>query len=265
MYIYIKRLLIGFALLVIIFYLFVGCTPTVPNGGNGGTEGEGEQETSKRVVMVELFVAPTCTRCPAAKLAIDSLSNKYGLDQIVILEEYGWDDPYGVYTGWYTQETFARFKWYSSTYTTPDAYFNGLSQNVPYNEFSLFSYQTAIEAELARPPKVSISASYNVTELTVSISGKIDNISSETLEDLVIGAMVYENSVPLGLNTANYVVRDIITSEQIDSFSDGESLSFSLDSEILYNAKDMNNIHVVVYVQTPFSPTKEILQALYVG
>jgi len=262
---YVKKLLLALALLGIIFYLFVGCTPTVPNGGNGGTEGEGEQETSDRVVMVELFVAPTCSRCPAAKLAIDSLSNKYGLDQMVILEEYGWDDPHGVYTGWNTQETYARFKWYSSTNTTPDAYFNGLSQNVPYNEFSLFSYQTAIEAELARPPKVSISASYDVTELTVSISGKINNISSDTLEDLVIGAMVYEDSVPLGTAVANHVVRDIITSELIGSFSKGESFSFSLESESLNNVKDMNNIHVVVYVQAPNSPTKEILQALHVG
>jgi hypothetical protein len=262
---YMKKLLLVLALLGLIFYLFIGCVPTTPNGGTGGTEGEGEQETSNRVVMVELFVAPTCSRCPAAKLAINSLSNKYGLDRMVILEEYGWDDPYGVYTGWYTIETFSRFNWYNSATNTPDAYFNGLSQNVPYNEFSLYTYKTAIEAELARPPKVSISASYEVTDLIVSISGKINNISSETLEDLVIGAMVYENSVPLGLNTANHVVRDIITSEQIDSFSDGESLSFSLESENLNNVKDMDNIHVVVYVQAPFSPTKEILQALHVG
>jgi thiol-disulfide isomerase/thioredoxin len=257
--------LLGFALLVIIFYLFVGCAPTVPNGGNGGTEGEGEQVTSDRVVMVELFVAPTCGRCPAAKQSIESLSNKYGLDRMVILEEYGWDDPSGTYTGWYTQGTFARFKWYNNTTKTPDAYFNGLSQNVPYNEFSLFTYQTAIEAELERPPKVSISASYDVTELTVSISGKINNISSETLEDLVIGAMVYENSVPLGMSMANHVVRDIMTSEQIESFSVGESINFSLESDYLINVKDIENIHVVVYVQAPFNPNKEILQALYVG
>ena len=260
---YIKKLLLVLALLGLVFCLFISCVPTTP-GGTGGTEGEGEQETSDRVVMVELFVAPTCSRCPAAKIAISSLSNKYGLDQMVILEEYGWDDPYGVYTGWYTMETFSRFKWYSSSTHTPDAYFNGLSQNVPYNEFSLFTYKTAVEAELARPPKVSISASYNLSELTVSISGKISNISSESLEDLVIGAMVYENLVPLGMSTANHVVRDIMTSEQIDSFSDGESLSFSLESEILYNVKDMDNIHVVVYVQAPFSLNKEILQALYV-
>jgi thiol-disulfide isomerase/thioredoxin len=241
---YMKKLLLVLALLGLVFYLFTSCVPTAPNGGTGGTEGEGEQETSDRVVMVELFVAPTCSRCPSAKIAINSLANKYGLDQMVILEEYGW--------------------WYSDSTHTPDAYFNGLSQNVAYNEFSFFTYKIAIEAELARPPKVSISASYNIEDLTVNISGKINNISSETLENLVIGAMVYEDSVPLGLNTANHVVRDIITSEQIDSFSDGESLSFSLESEILYNVKDMDNIHVVVYVQAPNTSTKEILQALYV-
>jgi thiol-disulfide isomerase/thioredoxin len=259
---YIKKLLLVLAVLGLVFYFFIGCLPTTP-GGTGGTEGEGEQETSDRVVMVELFVAPTCSRCPAAKIAINSLSNKYGLDQMIILEEYGWDDPYGIYTGWYTLEIFNRFKWYNNSTNTPDAYFNGLSQNVPYNEFSLFTYKTAIEAELARPPKVSISASYGVTDLIVSISGQINNISSEILENLVIGAMVYEDLVPLGTSTANHVVRDIITSEQIDSFSDGGSLSFSLESEYLINVIDMDNIHVVVYVQMPGSPTKEILQALY--
>ena len=261
---YMKKLLLVLTLLGLIFYLFIGCVPTTPNGGTGGTEGEGEQETSNRVVMVELFVAPTCSRCPAAKLAIDSLSNKYGLDRMVILEEYGWDDPYGVYTGWYTLETFRRFKWYSDSTHTPDAYFNGLSQNVPYNEFSFFTYQAAIEAELARPPKVSISASYGVTDLTVSISGQINNISSETLENLVIGAMVYEDLVPLGISTANHVVRDTITSEMIPVFTSGESQEFSLVSEVLNNVKNMDSIHVVVYVQAPNSLTKEILQALYV-
>lgn len=257
---YIKKLLLVLALLGLTFYLFIGCVPTTPTGG---TEGEGEQETSDRVVMVELFVAPTCSRCPTAKIAINNLSNKYGLERMIILEEYGWDDPYGVYTGWYTIETFIRFKWYNNSTNTPDAYFNGLSQNVPYNEFSFFAYQTAIEAELARPPKVSISASYNIEDLTVNISGTINNISSDTLENLVIGAMVYEDSVPLGISTANHIVRDIITSEMILIFTSGESQEFSLVSEVLNNVKDMNNIHVAVYVQAPNSPTKEILQALY--
>jgi len=257
----IKKILLILVVGVLISCLFVGCNVTTPSGSGSV---EGESESIQRVVMVELFVAPTCRRCPAAKLAISSLSNKYGLDQMVILEEYGWNDPYGVYVGWSTQETFDRFKWYNDSPHTPDAHFNGLSQNVAYNEFTFFAYQAAIEAELARPPKVSISASYGVTDLIVSISGEINNISSGTLENLVIGAMVYEDSVPLWSSTVNHVVRDIITSELIDNFSKGESFSFSLESEILTNVKDMDNIHVVVYVQAPFSLTKEILQALYV-
>jgi len=258
-----KRLLIILFVLVLSLSLCTGCTPgVVPDPDE--PEPDPNPLTVSRVVMVELFAAPTCSRCPAAKLAINSLSNKYELDQMVVLEEYGWDDPNGVYVGWSTQETFSRFKWYNNETHTPDAYFNGLSQNIPYNEFSFTTYKNAIDAELKRPPKVSISASYNVTDLIVSISGKINNISSETLEKLVIGAMVYEDSVPLGTTVANHVVRDIITSDLIDSFSGGESLSFSLDSEILTNVKDMNNIHIVVYVQTPGSSTKEILQALYV-
>lgn len=259
---HIKRIFFVLTLIGIIFYLSVGCVPTTPNPGNNGTEGE--QETSNRVVMVELFVAPTCSRCPAAKQSMESLSNKYGLDQMVILEEYGWDDPTGTYTGWYIPESFSRFKWYSDSVHTPDAYFNGLSQSVHYNEFSFFTYKNAIEAELKRPPKVSISASYGISDLIVSISGEISNISSETLEDLVVGAMIYENSIPLGMDTANHVVRDIMTSEQIDTFSQSENMSFSLESDILNNVKDVENIHVVVYVQAPFSPDKEILQALYV-
>jgi len=259
----IKKMLLVLAVGGLISCLFVGCNITTP-GGSNSVEGEGGAGSIQRVVMVELFVAPTCSRCPAAKLAINSLSNKYDLDQMVILEEYGWNDPNGVYVGWSTQETFDRFKWYNDSPHTPDTYFNGLNQNVPYTEFSFTTYKNAIEAELARPPKVSISASYDIAELTVSVSGKISNISSETLENLVIGAMVYEDSVPLGSTTVNHVVRDIITSELIDSFSKGESFSFSLESEILKNVKDMNNIHVVVYVQAPNSSTKEILQALYV-
>ena len=111
---------------------------------------------------------------------------------------------------------------------------------------------------------MSISSSYGISDLTVSVSGEISNISSETLEDLVVGAMIYENSVPLGMDTANHVVRNIMSSEQIDTFSQGESMSFSLESASLNNVKDLENIHVVVYVQAPFSENKEILQALYV-
>jgi len=228
-------------------------------------------QENQRVVMVELFVAPTCPNCPKAKDAMAQLLEQYGFDKLVVLEEYGWDiEP--DYTGWTTAETIDRFKWYTDSLGisrhTPDTYFNGLNQSVHHSESSYNNYKAAIDEELAKAPKIDISASSNIntTNLTVSINVSIENISSEDLTDLVVGVMIYEDSVYLGSEgkNVNHVVRDIITSEGIISFASGASQEFFLTSETLSNVHDINNIHIVVYVQAPESPTKEILQAAYI-
>jgi len=227
-------------------------------------------QENQRVVMVELFVAPTCSNCPAAKNYMTQLLEQYGFDKLVVLEEYGWD--YEEYTGWATTETIDRFKWYTDSLGTsrhtPDSYFNGLNQSVHSSESSYNNYKSAIDKELAKVPKVDISASSNVdtTNLTVSINISIENISSENLTNLVVGAMIYEDSVYLGSQgkNVNHVVRDIISSEEILIFNPGDNQEFTLSSESLNNVKNMNNIHVVVYIQRPNSPTKEILQAYFV-
>jgi len=228
-------------------------------------------QENQRVVMVELFVAPTCPNCPKAKNAMAQLLEQYGFDKLVVLEEYGWNiEP--DYTGWATTETIDRFIWYTDflgiSRHTPDAYFNGLNQSVHYSGSSYNNYKAAIDAELAKEPKINILASSSVdtTNLTVSINGSIENISSEDLTGLVVGVMIYEDSVYLGSEgkNVNHVVRDIITLEEIVSFTPGAIQEFSLPSEILNNVKNMNNIHVVVYVQTLNSSTKEILQAAYI-
>jgi len=228
-------------------------------------------QENQRVVMVELFVAPTCPNCPKAKDAMAQLLEQYGFDKLVVLEEYGWNiEP--DYTGWATTETIDRFKWYTDSLGisrhTPDTYFNGLNQIVHYSESSYNNYKAAIDEELTKAPKINISVSSSVdtANLTVSINGSIENISSENLTDLVVGAMIYEDSVYLGSEgkNVNHVVRDIITSEGIISFAPGAIQEFTLSSETLNNVKNMNNIHVVVYVQAPDSPTKEILQAAFI-
>lgn len=256
-----KKILILLSVSLLILSLCSGCIPDL-------TPPIEPPETSNRVVMVELFVAPTCPNCPAAKNYIGQLLQLYGFDQLVVLEEYGWD--YGEYTGWATEETRDRFIWYSGyTRRTPDAYFNGINQTVHHNEYSYNTYKEAIDAELAKPAKISISALCDITNSPVSITGNIENISSEDLYNIVIGAMIYEDSVYLGTTKVNHVVRDIITTEEsgetIASFAPGDSHQFSLTSSSLSNVHDMSNIHVVVYVQALDSPTKEILQALYVG
>jgi thiol-disulfide isomerase/thioredoxin len=227
--------------------------------------------TLNRVVMVELFVAPGCGRCPSAKSEMAQLLDEYGFDNIVVLEEYAWNFPLS--SGWATPETISRYSMYNPSGGTPDAYFNGLNQSVHYYDSSYSNYKNAIDAELAKPAQIAISASISKDSSAqiISVSGSIQNISDSAFSDIAIGAMIYEDSVPLIVPdkptyTANHVVRDILTLVQVDSLSSGGTydFSFTADSEDLKWAKNFNNLHVVVYVQAPNSITQEILQAMYV-
>lgn len=227
--------------------------------------------TLNRVVMVELFVAPGCGRCPSAKSEMAQLLDEYGFDNIVLLEEYAWNYPLS--SGWATPETISRYSMYTSNSATPDAYFNGLNQSIHYYDSSYSSYKNAIDAELAKPAQIAISASASkdISAQLISISGSIQNISDNTFSNIAIGAMIYEDSVPLIVPdkptyTANHVVRDILTSVQVDSLSSGGTydFSFTANSEDLKWVENFNNLHIVVYVQAPNSITQEILQAMYV-
>ena len=231
--------------------------------------------TSKRVVMWELFIGPACSRCDGLSSAIAQLRQEYGYDELVLLEEYGGDTSN--YTGWGVNDVVDRYYDYldyvgDDKRGFPAAYFNGINQFVYCEDGGYNNYKAAIEAELAEPMQITISATCEVTGSSVNITGSISNISDNTLYNLVVEAMVYENSVysEKWKKNVDHVVRDIITykesegEELITSFAPGESHSFSLTSSYLSNVHDMSNIHVVVYVQAPNSPTKEILQALYV-
>lgn len=227
-----------------------------------------------RVVMWELFEGPACSRCKGIHSDIVRLRQEYNLDELVILEEYGRDTS--LYTGWGIKDVRDRYYNYfdyvgSEKSGFPAAFFNGINQFVYYGDAGYSNYKSAIEAELAKPTKIAISASYSVTGKTVNISGNIFNISSGTLNSLVVEAMVYEDSVYSEYRKYNvdHVVRDIITYEEsgetITRFPSGDGSQFSLDSSYLSNVHNMNNIHVVVYVQAPNSSKMEILQALYLN
>jgi len=229
--------------------------------------------TTSRVVMMELFEGPACGHCAAVHSEIVRLREDYGYDELVILEEYSSDSV--EYTGWGVLKVWKRFSNYLNYLGIngylPDAYFNGINQTVHYDAANYNKYKAAIEKELAKPIQITISASYEVTDSLVNITGSISNVSDSPLNNLVVEAMVYEDSVYSAFreDDVDHVVRDIITYEEsgeiIDVFASGESHEFSLNSSSLGNVHDMSNIHVVVYAQAPNSPTKEILQALYVN
>ena len=247
-------------------------TPTESSGPDPGEpEGNSDPSATNRVVMVELFVAPACGRCPSAKAEMAQLLDEYGFDNIVVLEEYAWNYPLS--SGWATPETISRYSSYGADSGTPDAYFNGLNQSVHHDDSGYVNYKNAIEAELAKPAKVAISASAykDSSAKSIAISGSIENISASALSNFEIGAMIYEDFVPLIVPgkpsyTANHVVRDIVTPVQVDSLSSEGTYSFSLaaDSEDLKWVENFSNLHVVVYVQLPNTFTQEVLQAVYV-
>jgi hypothetical protein len=256
-----QKLSISLFMLVIVLSLFAGCT-----SGVAPDPGEPDPVTVSRVVMVELFVAPACIRCPDAKADMAQLLSEYGFDKIVLLEEYAWNFPLS--SGWATPETVSRYTMYASDTATPDAYFNGLNRSVHYGEASYNNYKSAIDAELAKSAQVAISASASKDSSTklINITGNIQNIGLNTFNNIVIGAMIYEDSVPLASYTANHVVRDILSPVQVDSLSSGGTYDFSLtaNSEDLKWADNFNNLHIVVYVQAPNSTNQEILQAMYI-
>jgi len=265
-----KKLLVLF-LVLLITCLAAGCLSGVlleTDEPESEPQPDSTPTTVNRVVMFELFVGPACSRCAGIHQDIIRLRQEYGFDELIILEEYGSD--YGEYTGWGVNDVLKRFYEYCKYLGTgggyPDAYFNGINQTVHWEDRGYDNYKAAIEAELSKPVKVAITATHSVMGQTVSISGNVTNISSDTLDNLVIEVMIYENSVYSEYRKQNvdHVVRDIITHEEsgeiIASFSPGESQEFSLVSASLGNVHNMSNIHVVVYVQ---APTKEILQAFY--
>jgi len=263
-----KKLSVILFLLILVSGICVGCTPGVTPGPN-----EPDPITINRVVMVELFVAPACTYCPQAKADMAQLLEEYGLDKIVVLEEYAWNYPLSLSAGWAIPETISRYSMYASETATPDAYFNGLNQIVHHNNSSYNNYKNAIDEELAKPTQIAISASAakDSTIKSINITGNIQNIGNNTFSNIIIGAMIYENSVSLvvpGKPTyiANHVVRDILTPVEVSNLSSEEAYDFSLptNSEDLKYVDNFNNLHIVVYVQAPNSLTKEILQALYI-
>jgi len=88
--------------------------------------------STKRVVMLELFEGPECGRCKVMHSDIVRLREEYSLDELVILEEYGWDTS--TYTGWGINDVKSRYYGYLHYLGIdghfPDAYFNGINQTV---------------------------------------------------------------------------------------------------------------------------------------
>jgi thiol-disulfide isomerase/thioredoxin len=248
-----KKFLLVLLMIGLIVGLFVGCDVATPSVGEG--EGEGEEEVT-RVVLVEIFSAFGCPYCEIVEPLMEQLAGEYRRDEMILVEERAW----GLYT---SDEISDRYKWYfpsSSDRSTPNILFNGLNQRI-HGSSSYAFIKSKIIAELGKEAKIKITVTRSGTSSSTTISGTIKNISSSTLDNLVINGMVFKDRGQTGLK---YSVIDILDEqkETVATLEPGSTHNFSFTLPEIYWV--INSIHGVIFVQDVDSSKKEILQAIYV-
>jgi len=251
-----KKLLLILLMAGLIAGLLVGCNGVIPPPTEGEGEGEGEPETVARVVMVEAFTQSGCAYCAIVEPILEQLAQEYDRSEIVLVEERA----YGIYS---LDEIRARYSWYlpnSGDRGTPNILFNGLNQRIHGNS-TYVEIKGKINLELGKDAKIKITAARNSDSNATTITGTIENISSSTLDNLVINGMTYKNRGSTGLK---YAVTDIFAEQQeeVSTLAPGGTHNFSFTLEDF--DWDGNYIDGVIFVQDTDSSTKEILQAKYI-
>ena len=215
-------------------------------------------QENQRVVMVELYIAIGCHNCELVEPILEQLVGEYGFDQMILVEEAPWGD-------YSTPEISDRYKWYlpdSADRGVPNILFNGINENWIHGYANYQTIKSKIDAELAKGAKIVITVdSRNSDSNTTTITGTIENVSSSTLNNLEINGMVFKERQAVNLK---YSVFDIFEEQKVpvDSLAPGNIIEFSFTLEDFDWVTD--NVHGVIFVQAPGSPTKEILQAAYV-
>lgn len=248
-----KKLLFILLLVGLIVCLFIGCLPTTPV--------EGEPEPADRVVMIELYMALGCPSCEVVEPILEQLVEEYGYSQMILVEEAGWDE-------YSTTEISNRYKWYlpnSADRSVPNILFNGLNDRIPAGSINYsnakYIVKNKIDAELAKGAKIVITASRNSSSNSTTITGTIENVSSSTLSNLAINGMVFKEQQAANLK---YSVFDIFEEQKVEisSLAPEEILEFSFNLEGFNWVSE--NVHGAIFVQAPYSSTKEILQSFYI-
>lgn len=201
-----------------------------------------------------------CHNCELVEPILEQLAEEYGNKQVVLVEEaVNWSE----YT---TPEVSERYDWYFTPGSVdrgiPNILFNGVNENWIHGYANYQTIKSKIDAELAKGAKILITVdSRNSDTNTTTISGTIENVSSSALNNLEINGMIF---IERKEEELKYSVTDIFDEQKVEitSLAPEESRDFSFTLAGINWEGD--NIHGVIFVQAPESPTKEILQAAYV-
>ena len=243
--------IISIILFFLIFFSFVftGCLPIVPT--------EEEPEPADRVVLVELYMTLGCPACEIVEPILEQLVKEYGYEQLVLAEQAGWGD-------YSTEEISDRYKWYFPNFSdrsVPNILFDGMNDRI-HGASNYQQIKNKIDAELKKGSKIIITASRDENENSAIISGTIENVSKTILYDLEINGMLYVEKKETDLA---YLVTDIFEEQklEIDILRPTEIYEFSIELNV--DNFSTEESHGIIFIQSPNSASKEVLQACYLN
>ena len=117
-----------------------------------------------------------------------------------------------------------------------------------------------IESELDRPTSIVLTAVRKNKNNTITITGTITNMGKNTLTNLEVNGMLIKDEGEVG---SHYQALNIFEEDKISlsQLQPDTSVNYTfVVSDLKWN---LNSLDVVIFVQSPESPNKEIHQAIY--
>jgi hypothetical protein len=139
----------------------------------------------------------------------------------------------------------------------PTIFFNGANPVIGAgSEAAAYASQTTvINKELAKVPAVAITATMS-TSGGIKVSVNLTNVSAAAITNAKLYVVLYED---IGTAEHHYLVRDIVTPQNITSLAAGGSQQFTASSTY---AGSTTKLNAVVFVR---ASNGEVLQAVLAG
>jgi thiol-disulfide isomerase/thioredoxin len=243
-----KKIIVLLVIGFLVIFIMTGCDSIIPG------EGEGEPESDKVVVLVEAYVASGCLHCQKVEPILEQLAGEYNRDEMILVEVIPWGDYYDI------PEAYQRYQWYGLTGGVPQITFNGLNGNI-FGESTYSTIKNRIESQLSAEPTIELQAFRTTDSTGTVISGKVKNISSTDLNNLVVNGMTFKDMGTMGFH---YAVTDIFEKEKVNIslLTPGQEVNFTITIEGLN--WDGLNLDGVIFVQSVNHPKKVIRQSVFI-
>ncbi len=216
---------------------------------------------SDKKILIEVFTNSHCPLCPPAHTAINSYLAKslnaskinyifyhmvfpYPTDQLNI------DNP---------SDPAARNNYYGPYHSTPDGFFNGVTQSSNYSSWG--NSLDALTGEQS-PFEIILSGSKD-SDQQFTVKANISRSGDVSDNDLVIHFVVVENLLYQGQNGISHhmhVMRKMVGSPVGNDFSVNDNDSKVVDKQITLDSKwNADSLAVVVFIQS--KGTKKVYQS----